>query len=270
MSEIWMFTAPYKKGILSDLAKAWREYDGKKYQIGIEKGRNGYRHVQGRIKISADTTWNRNTLERMGRKKIKRVEKGSHFFDRCARNSIHCTKTEQWSDYEGKEGFYISSDDRPSIRMQRFGELTEEQKGVLRLADSTDDRQVVVWFDQEGKHGKSWLCKALSERKKGYYIDKGNTAQGMVKDLNSAVREGGYREYIMIDIPRSSKWENKDYMAIEKIKDGLVTDPRYGYHIENLTDCKVIVMCNTMPKLDKLSKDRWVFYTAPVGATNTK
>lgn len=260
MSEIWMFTAPFKSGILKEVAKAWREYDGKRYIIGIEQGRNGYKHVQGRIKISASTDY--EIVERIGKRKLKR-RKSSRMFDRLSGAGLHCEKTEQWGDYESKDGYYITSEDNILIRTQRFGELTPEQKAVLELADGTNDREVVVWYDEEGGHGKSWLCKALNERKLGYYIDKENSAQGMVKDLESATRNGERRPYVMIDIPRSSKWENKDYIAIEKIKDGLVTDPRYGYHINNLSGIKVIVMCNTKPKLDKLSKDRWVFFNAP-------
>lgn len=100
--------------------------------------------------------------------------------------------------------------------MQRFGALTEEQKSVLQLADGTNDRQVVVWYDKDGNVGKSWLCKAMHERRLGFYIDKSNSAEGMVKDLESATRNGERRPYVMIDIPRSSNWEDKDYVAIEK------------------------------------------------------
>lgn len=267
MSEIWMFTAPFKEGILKDLKNAWREYDGKQYQIGIEKGRNGYRHVQGRIKISADTSWNRTVLERVGRRKTKRVEKGSHFFDRCARSGIHCTKTEQWCDYEGKEGYFISSDDNDEIRSQRFGDLTHDQKEILKLLESNNDREITVWFDQEGGVGKSWLTGALWERRKAHQVRMTTSAEGIIKDVCSKMTKDR-RPIVIVDIPRSGKWTKQIYEAIEVIKDGLIDDPRYSANAINIKGVKVLVMCNSMPKLDKLSKDRWIFYNAPVGATN--
>lgn len=258
MTEIWMFTAPYKPGILKDLAQAWRDYDGKKYQIGIEKGRKGYRHIQGRVKISADTSWSRTVLERVGRKKTKRVEKGSHFFDRCARSGIHCTKTEQWSDYEGKEGYYISSDDSDDIRLQRFGRMNYEQEDVLELLRKTNDREVVVWYDRKGNVGKTWLTGHLWEKHKAHHIRlTGTSAESMVKDTASKM-DKERRPIVIIDIPRATKWNDQIYEAIEVIKDGLIDDPRYSATAINIKGVKVLVMCNTRPDKKKLSKDRWI------------
>lgn len=275
MSEIWMFTAPFKckdaNGMpynLKFLAEMYRMYDGKRYQIGIERGRNGYRHVQGRIEISADTNWSRSILERVGKRKIKRVERGSHFFDRCARSGVHCTKTEQWSDYEGKEGYYVTSEDNTLIKTQRFGELTHDQKEVLKLLESNNDREITVWYDDVGGVGKSWLTGALWERRKAHQVRMTGSAEGIIKDVCSKMSKDR-RPIVIVDIPRSGKWTKQIYEAIEVIKDGLIDDPRYSANAINIKGVKVLVMCNSMPKLDKLSKDRWIFYNAPAGATNT-
>lgn len=269
MSEIWMFTAPFKckdaNGMpynLKFLAEMYRMYDGKRYQIGIERGRNGYRHVQGRIEISADTSWSRSILERVGKRKIKRVERGSHFFDRCARSGVHCTKTEQWSDYEGKEGYYITSDDNTLIKKQRFGELTHDQKEVLKLLESNNDREITVWYDEHGGVGKSWLTGALWERKKAHQVRMTSSAEGIIKDVCSKMQKER-RPIVIVDIPRSGKWTKQVYEAIEVIKDGLIDDPRYTSNALNIKGVKILVMCNTKPKLDKLSEDRWIFFNAP-------
>lgn len=267
MSEIWMFTAPAKIGSIKSICEMYRAFDGKRYQIGLERGRNGYRHIQGRIEISADTGWTRTVLKRVGKRKIEKTERGSHFFDRCARSGIHCTKTEQWCEYEGKEGYFITNNDTKEIRMQRFGKLTEEQKQVLRLLESNNDREITIWYDETGKVGKSWLTGHLWERHKAHQVRMIGSAEGMIKDVCSKM-DKERRPIVIIDIPRSGKWTPAVYEAIEVIKDGLIDDPRYSAHAMNIKGTQVLVMCNTKPKLDRLSKDRWIFYNAPAGATN--
>lgn len=263
MTEIWMFTAPYKKGILKELTKCWKEYDGKKYIIGIEQGRTGYKHIQGRIKISANTDY--ELVERIRKGKVSR-RKGSKMFDRLSGLGYHVEKTEQWGDYESKDGYFISSDDTEEIRAQRFGDFTDEQKEVLRLLESNNDREVTVWYDETGGVGKSWLTGALWERHKAHQVRMTTSAEGIIKDVCSKM-DKERRPIVIVDIPRSGKWTPQIYEAIEVIKDGLIDDPRYSSTAINIKGVKVLVMCNTKPKLDKLSKDRWKFYNAPVGAT---
>ena len=267
MSEIWMFTAPFNKkehiGILKELKNAWSEFDGKKYVIGYEKGRNGYRHIQGRIQISANTDY--KIVERIGKHKT-RTRNGSRMFDKLSGCGIHCEKTEQWTDYESKDGYFISSDDTMEVRAQRFGTHTEDQKAVLRLLESNNDREVTVWYDQTGNVGKSWLTGHLWERHKAHYIRMTGSAESMIKDTCSKMSKER-RPIVIIDIPRATKWNNDLYQAIEVIKDGLIDDPRYSSNAINIRGTKVLIMCNTKPKLDKLSEDRWIFYNAPVGAT---
>lgn len=258
MSEIWMFTAPAKSGILNDLAKAWRDYDGKRYQIGLEKGRNGYLHIQGRVQLSADTSWTKVIRERVGKRKIERKQSGSHFFDRCSVRGIHVQKSEQWCEYESKDGYYITSDDTQETRLERFGNPTHQQKRVLNVLESNNDREVTVWYDEDGNIGKSWLTGHLWERHKAHYVRMVGSSESMIKDVASKMSKER-RPIVVIDVPRATKWNNQLYEAIEVIKDGLIDDPRYTSKALNIKGVKVLVMTNTKPKLDKLSKDRWVF-----------
>jgi len=62
---------------------------------------------------------------------------------------------------------------------------------------------------------------------------------------------------VIIDIPRSWKWNEALYTAIETIKDGLVYDPRYSAKMRNIRGVKVLCMSNTMPRVSALSEDRW-------------
>ncbi|ADB24797.1 putative replicase protein [Chimpanzee associated porprismacovirus 1] len=147
-----------------------------------------------------------------------------------------------------------------------FGKMRWNQEGALEALQRTNDREIVVWYDQDGNMGKSWLCGHLYETGKAYYIPPYiSTIQSMIQTVASLVlqdREAGYppRPLIVIDIPRSWKWSTELYTAIEAIKDGLIMDPRYGARPVNIHGTKVIVLTNTKPKLDKLSEDRWVLY----------
>lgn len=83
------------------------------------------------------------------------------------------------------------------------------------------------------------------------------SAESMIKDVASKMSKDR-RPIVVIDVPRATKWNSQLYEAIEVIKDGLIDDPRYSSNALNIKGVKVLVMCNTKPKLDKLSEDRWV------------
>lgn len=266
MSKIWMLTAPFEKGSLKTIAEMYRKFDGKRYQFGIERGRGGYRHIQGRIEYSAKTDYEIEV--RKGRKTKK--EKRDLFFDTASKTKCYLEESEQWSNYEGKDGKFITSEDTPEIRAQRFAPLTDPQRGALACLESTNDRQVVVWYDKSGNSGKSFLTGAMWERGKAHYVRLvGSNAEGIIKDTASKMAKDR-RDMVIIDIPRARKWSTDLYEAIEVIKDGLIDDPRYTSQSVNIRGVKVLVMANSKPNERGLSKDRWVFYSAPCGATKTK
>lgn len=144
----------------------------------------------------------------------------------------------------------------------RYGEFRNNQKRALMALEQTNDRQVLVWYDESGNVGKSWFTGALWERGLAYVVPPTiDTVKGMIQWVASCYSDGGYRPYIIIDIPRSWKWSEQLYTAIESIKDGLVYDTRYHSRMQNIRGVKILCMTNTMPKLDKLSSDRWVICT---------
>lgn len=216
--------------------------DCKKWIIGKEKGRNGYEHWQVRVESS-----------------------NAGFFEWCKQHipSAHVEKAERGVDeclYERKEGQFWCSADRPEILRQRYGKLTDRQKRVLKALRTTNDREVMVWYDQRGNVGKSWLTGHLWERGEAYYVPPTiDTVKGMIQWVASCYFDGGYRPYVIIDIPRSWKWSDQLYCAIESIKDGLIFDTRYKSRVINIRGVKVLVLTNNKPKLDALSADRWRF-----------
>lgn len=207
--------------------------DTKKWVIAEETGNFGYKHWQIRMSSRYDF----KTLQAI-------FGKNAHIEE--------CSDT--W-DYERKEGKYITSWDTIENLQTRFGVLRPAQARVLALADLQNDREITVWYDQKGAIGKTWLGKHLYQTGKGFFCPPTiHTAQGYIQWVSS-----GYNgeKYIIIDIPRNQKWTNELYIAVETIKDGLVYDARYSSKVKDISGAKVIVLTNNMPKLDKLSVDRW-------------
>ncbi|QDM14413.1 replication-associated protein [Porprismacovirus porci19] len=214
--------------------------DCKKWVIGKETGKNGYEHWQIRLETSNPDffEWVKDHIPNAH---VEKAEKG---VDECG--------------YETKEGQFVRSSDRTENLIQRYGEFRPNQKRALQALQATNDRQVVVWYDETGNVGKSWFTGALWERGLAYVTPPTiDTVKGLIQWVASCYIDGGWRPYVIIDIPRSWKWSEQLYSAIESIKDGLIYDTRYHSRMINIRGVKILCMTNTMPKLDKLSKDRW-------------
>ena len=116
----------------------------------------------------------------------------------------------------------------------------------------------MVWYDQAGKQGKSWLVGHLWETGKACYVPPTmSTPKEIIQWVHSAYKGEGL---IVIDIPRTWSWSEPLYTVIETVKDGLVYDPRYSANMRNIRGVKVLVMSNDKPKVGKLSADRWVIW----------
>lgn len=232
MSQIYMLTAPRDK----IHKRAWKEFiknhDIHKWIIAKETGAGGYEHWQVRLDTCA-------TFEEL----------------KSAFPQAHIEKSTQWCNYERKEGNYWSSSDNDSILSCRFGKLRKNQSRILEETIKSGDRTIVCCYDPNGNTGKSWLCRNLYEKGRGYYVPPTiGTTQGIIQFVASGIQQ---EEIVIIDIPRSSKWTTQLYEAIECIKDGLVYDTRYNAKHRDIWGVKVLVLTNTMPKLDALSIDRW-------------
>ncbi|QTZ20021.1 replication-associated protein [Porprismacovirus canid3] len=213
--------------------------DCKKWIIGKETGKNGYEHWQVRLQTSNGEffMW------------IKQHIPTAHVEQ----------STADWSySYEAKEGKHWKDNDTNEVLIQRFGKLTDRQKGVIKALGRTNDREIVCWVDLEGNHGKSWLIGHLWETGQAHVCQSQDTVKGMVQDIASDYIKHGWRPIVVIDLPRTWKWTTDLYCAIERIKDGLIKDTRYSSSTINIKGIKVLVCTNSYPKLDKLSEDRWV------------
>lgn len=230
---IYMMTMPRNSVNKALLKKFILDHDVHKWVIGYETGRTGYEHFQCRIQTGVD------------------FEQLKLWFD-----DAHIEQaSDDWT-YERKEGRFVSSEDTSNVRRCRFGKLRSNQQRVLDVLDNTGDREIVVWYDGTGNVGKSFLTRWLVERGRAYYVPPTvENAKQIIQWVCSGYQN---QPYIVIDIPRSAKWSEPLYTAIEAIKDGLVYDTRYSAKLRDIWGVKILVLTNSRPKLDKLSTDRWI------------
>lgn len=209
--------------------------DCKKWIIGFEVGNDGYRHYQARLVSS------------------------NHDFFEWVKAHIPTAHVEEAStdkfDYERKSGNFISSDDTPEIRQIRFGNLRENQKKIINIVRKQNDRQIDVFYDHSGNHGKTWLSIYLYEKGRGLVVPRASTTAEKLSAYICSAYKG--EEYIIIDIPRARKVTGELYEAIEELKDGLVFDHRYSGYCRNVRGVKIIIFTNSKLDTKQLSKDRW-------------
>lgn len=238
---LWVGTIPRSETTKRKLRLFIESQDIHRWVYGRETGKSGYEHIQIRFEWldkdnpDAFIIWK----------------------DWFYSGHIELARTDSW-EYEKKSGRYFCWDDTPGKITQRYGPLRHNQIQVLELLHETRDREILVWYDPIGGAGKSHLCGALWERRQAYYCPPYLSS---VKEIIQFVASGYNQEpYIIIDLPRDIKWNTALYAGVEAIKDGLIAEPRYNAQTRNIKGVKVLVLCNTMPKLDRLSVDRWKIF----------
>lgn len=212
------------------------ENDCKRWVIGWETGHGGYKHYQVRLETS-----------------------NAGFFLWCKTNipSAHIEQSKTWSDYERKDGYFISSNDTTEIRKVRFGTPEPNQLQVLRDLRTQSVREIDVYLDKRGGRGKTWLSIHLWELGRAILVPRSaissNRLEGFLVDAYSK----RWYDIIIVDIPRAAKIPADLYESLEEIKDGLLSDWRYSTRQINIRGCKVLVFTNTELDTKKLSADRW-------------
>lgn len=249
---VWMVTCPREGVSKKRWFKFFEAYDIHKWVLGRETGKGGYKHWQVRFQTTAFDK----------AEKVEDILEIKEWFKQA-----HVLKASDTWEYETKSGDYFRNDDNSEKLRQRFGKFREAQERVIQTVYGSNDRQIVVWVTEEGNVGKSWMAGALWERREAHYVMAQNTAKGLIQDCASEVIQNGERPMIVIDIPRTWKWTEELYCAIESIKDGLIKDPRYGSTTINIRGTKLLILCNSRPQLGKLSRDRWLILTGADAST---
>jgi len=134
------------------------------------------------------------------------------------------------------------------------------QKKVIEMPSK--DREVIVIYDKLGGTGKSELAKRLRYGSKAVYLPAMHDAKSMVRAITNLKLDGKLRNTIIIDIPRAV--ESRDLrqliIAIESIKNGIISEDRYHFDQVEIPTSKVVLMCNNLPNPSWLTPDRWSAY----------
>lgn len=226
-------------------AQFWQlieDQDIHKWVVGFEIGKKGKKHLQFRLRMTEND-------QTAAFAEIKQYLPDAWL--------AKCSDT--WK-YERKSGRFLSSDDTAGARNQRFGKPREWQIQCLEYLRTQNDREIDIYVNESGNVGKSWLGSHLWETGKAHVVQAQNTAKGLIQDCASEFLDNGIRPILVIDIPRTWKWTDDIYVAIERIKDGLIKDTRYGSRTINIHGTKMLVFCNVAPDKKKLSDDRWRIY----------
>lgn len=130
------------------------------------------------------------------------------------------------------------------------------------LMGEPDDRKIIWIFNREGNVGKTVLCKYLMTKHR-VVLATGGTCKDLACML--ALHEKNNFDLnekftFILNIAKETDVNKISYKALESIKDGLLSSPKYESCTMVFNNPHVVVFANNMPVVSKLSKDRWAIY----------
>lgn len=128
-----------------------------------------------------------------------------------------------------------------------------QQEVVALLAETPDNRTVRFYVDFVGGAGKTTLVRYLKSQmpRSELVCLKPCKVADMVHGLPSQPR------VVIVDVPRSSM-DFLQYSFLEDVKDGVLYSSKYQSHGVSFPSPHVLVFCNDLPDMSKLSQDRYV------------
>lgn len=132
------------------------------------------------------------------------------------------------------------------------------QQKILESRSKIDDRSINLIYDPVGCKGKSTIVGYMDSMRMAVKIPFCKDFKELMRTAYGSPDCGLY----FIDMPRSLRKEAVDqmYAGIEELKNGYVFDDRYTYKRRWIDSPIIWVFTNTIPNIDLLSKDRWVYY----------
>jgi len=125
------------------------------------------------------------------------------------------------------------------------------------LLGPADDRSIVFYVDAEGGKGKSWFVD--------WFLGNNNERTQIIgagKYADLAYIVDATKPIVLVDIPRGEMEHGFSYRLVESLKNKRVLSTKYQplwkFFYENT---HVVVFCNEMPNMERMSHDRPVFRT---------
>lgn len=225
----------------------------KLFIYGFEKGENGTPHIQGYVRFK----------NQKGFKALKKLLPTAHFekakgSDRD--NFKYCSKE---GDFKANFSPKLTRDDMKQMVLDSYKDVIWHpwQQSVIDLVDAaaraTDDRsnRTIYWiYENTGNVGKSYLAKFLALRA-GSIVCQGK-AVDVFNQVNVAIEAGTLPKFVLVDIPRVTL-DFVSYNCLECLKNGMLYSGKYEGGVCFFPSPVVLCFANEMPKLEKMSKDRW-------------
>lgn len=132
------------------------------------------------------------------------------------------------------------------------------QQDVLDILAAPVCPRTIHWvFESSGNTGKSYLCKFLC-LEPSTVLCSGKSSD-ILHAVAKAIEAGLLPRVVLFDIPRVSQ-EYVSFQALESLKNGCAMSGKYEGTQILIPSPHIICFSNSMPSLEKLSKDRWMIY----------
>lgn len=246
----WSLTASKQFWEFESL-KAILEEKCERFVIGDEIGEGGYKHFQIKAVFKKG----------MSLKELNVILPGVHGAPTVTRNF----------EYEEKDGNFYRSWEK-AISKHAVEEWNSWEQMVVSMAEQQTDRQVLVIVDLEGGIGKTKFAKKLVAKHICDYIPQMDKPKDYMRVAYAKKNAKGF----FFDICRTQdyhgkfdgNWQSALWSAIEKMKDGFVYDERNSWKEAWIDSPLIIVAMNEYPRINALSKDRWIIVTIEGKAPN--
>lgn len=129
-----------------------------------------------------------------------------------------------------------------------------QQRLINVINGDPDDRHVIFVVDPDGKKGKSWLTRYWYSTRD----DIQTLSTGKQADLAFALDTT--KRLFVFDVPRGSM-EYLQYSILEQLKNQMVFSSKYESQTKIWpTPVHVVVFCNELPDMDKMTDDRYEIF----------
>jgi hypothetical protein len=141
-----------------------------------------------------------------------------------------------------------SRDDWYNWKKELYDELT---------LDVVDPRKIIFYVNSIGLGGKSSFVQYMVDHVEGVVQIGANSMYHVATLLVDYLASGQTIDIILIDIAKDGTISPGFYETIEMLKNGKFSSQKYRGKMVNIPTPKIVVFCNQLPHLEKLSPDRW-------------
>lgn len=236
---MWFDVTIPARGLGGENEYCWLLARSSHFAYGLEVGSTGYIHYQCKIWLPLDF-------------------KGVMMTGILAPFHVEPSRAEE-KDYVYKDGCYFDSEMSASVSLN----AVQENLTKFWISEGDNSRSVCCVVDTTGCTGKSWYSMIMEDLKIAVRVPQ----MPYEKIAGFLMDQPKYGRYIFDLTKVAGKRKDLDelFSVIEELKNGQISDWRYKgrrWRYKLGHPVMVLVLCNTLPKSETLSKDRWkVIYT---------